>query len=801
MRIYLHIGLEQVGAARLQSIMADKRDQMLAKGVLFPRSPGPKNHTRLYMAVTDPDHIDPLRYNRGYITAEKQAKLFDEVAQGLARDIETHKPQAMILSASQLGASLARVSELERLRALLSPLSDDIRIIAHVDEQGRLLARHYGEQVLEGRAQSLDLELEMAGSSDWWDDALLDAHKIDPQKGQFLETQCPPFWLDYDRLISHWEGVFGANSVSLRPYDEALFYSSDATQEIRDAFGIEGTLGKASPDTPPKQPSAATLARGRELNALLLRVLAQEKFVLPRQLWRKFINEISLSGEETDPGSLVEVSKTFEANNKALIKAHPALTAASLKRDRAKKVWSEADPGNGYRASQYLLSFMWRIEKATHEARKTKVADLARLASTPGGAPAVAQITTAPGDVHDDGDQDGLSPLAQQLFPPLAVENFEKLQGSSFKPHNKMGMVDESQLAAAYTPMPERKLKKGSSGNVIVGCMKNEAPYIVEWVAYHRAMGVDNFLIYTNDCSDGTSEILDRLQEMGVLQHRNNDEWKGNSPQQYALNQSLNEPLIKNAEWIIHIDVDEFMNVRVGNGTLPEFLEAVDGATNVAMTWRLFGHNGVTRLSQDFVIDQFDTCAPKFCPKPHTVWGFKTMFKNIGAYEKISCHRPNKLRDNFKNKVKWVNGSGKDMTREARDGGWRSSKKSIGYDLIQLNHYALRSAESYLIKRQRGRALHVDRSIGLNYWIRMDWSDFKDVTIKRNLPRLQVEFDRLMQDDTLRHWHETGVEWHLAKAKELHGMPEFEDLYKQALEIKLNETERVAYALALDMES
>ena len=32
-------------------------------------------------------------------------------------------------------------------------------------------------------------------------------------------------------------------------------------------------------------------------------------------------------------------------------------------------------------------------------------------------------------------------------------------------------------------------------------------------------------------------------------------------------------------------------------------------------------------------------------------------------------------------------------------------------------------------------------------------------------------------------------------------MPEFRDLYEQALTIKLTETERVAYALALDMES
>ena len=331
--------------------------------------------------------------------------------------------------------------------------------------------------------------------------------------------------------------------------------------------------------------------------------------------------------------------------------------------------------------------------------------------------------------------------------------------------------------------------------------MKNEAPYILEWIAYHRAIGVDHFLIYTNDCSDGTDAVLDRLQQMGIIQHRNNDNWKGNSPQQYALNQAIKEPVIQNADWIIHIDLDEFMNVRTGNGTLDDFFAAVPDATNVAMTWRLFGHNGVTTLADDFVIEQFDTCAPKYCPKPHTVWGFKTMFRNIGAYAKISCHRPNKLARPFEKKIKWVNGSGRDMTRDAAHNGWRSSKKNVGYDLLQLNHYALRSAESFLIKRQRGRALHVDRSIGINYWIRMDWSDFRDITIKRNVPRVRAEYDRLMQDDALRRTHKAGFEWHKAKARELHRMPEFRDLYNQALQVKLNETERVAYALSLDMES
>ncbi|MEO0401715.1 MAG: glycosyltransferase family 2 protein [Pseudomonadota bacterium] len=787
MQIHLHIGLEQVGADRLQSVLALKRDQLLSKGVLYPRTPGNKNHTRLYMAVTDPGHIDPLRFNRGYIAPDKQQALHDQVADDLAKEVAQHSPDHMILSASQLGVSLVSRSELERLKAMLTPLSSDIRVIAHIDEPARLLTRVYAEQILEGRGVTLDQELDMAGTSTWWADALENMPTINPQAGVFIENQGAPFWLDYGALERHWNAVFGEGALTFRAYDPAAFAAETVTDEVRASFGIDAAIGKARAVEIAPPPAAAWLARGRMLNDLILQVLATEQRILPRKLWRSFAVDIQVDGDPIDPASLSAISKTFASRNKAIAAAHD-LPADLFKAPRAKKKWTEADPTFGFRPSQYLLGYMWQIDKATKDARNDRVADL-------------EQMNGASAPVPDTPKADGLTDTARALMPPSAVEHFEKLRTSSFAPHNKLGAVNEEELAAAYTPLPARDLPKGSSGNVIVGCMKNEAPYIIEWVAYHRAMGVDNFLIYTNGCEDGTSEILDRLQEMGVLQHRNNDEWKGNSPQQYALNQSLNEPLIKNANWIIHIDVDEFMNVRTGNGTLQDFFDAVPDATNVAMTWRLFGHNGVTDLADDFVIDQFDHCAPKFCPKPHTVWGFKTMFKNIGAYEKISCHRPNKLDPKFSKKVRWVNGSGKDMTKEVAENGWRSSKKSIGYDLLQLNHYALRSAESFLIKRQRGRALHVDRSIGINYWIRMDWSDFRDITIKRNLPRMRAEYEKLMQDAPLRGWHETGLKWHRAKADELHANPEFKDLYDQALKVKLTETERVAYALALDMES
>lgn len=783
MRIYLHIGPQHVGAPRLQQVLDDKRGQLRDKGVLVPRGPGNRNHTRLFMAVTDPDHIDPLRFNRGFITEQKQRDLRDMLAETLAREVADTQPDALILSAAQLGASLHRRSELERLRELLAPLSEDIRVIAHVDEPARLLARVYAGQVMEGRAAPLGRDLALAGGGDWWQAALDAAPQIAPRAGQFVQTQAPPFWLDFAALVRFWESVFGPGSVALRPYDAARFASVEITEEIRDAFGIGRTIGKVEPAGLPAEPSAAWLARARQLNDLILQLLAGGEHILPRPLWHSFLNEIEIGGDPIAPGSLSVVSDHFETANASLIAAHPALSAAAFRRDPPAPGWTEADPQLGYRASQYLTAFLPRIDKATRAERTAKAADLARL---DGKAPAADA---------------GPSPQARRLMPPLAVKHFDKLRNSPYAPHNRMGAVNEEELAAAYAPIGPRILPEGRSGNVIVGCMKNEAPYIVEWVAYHRAIGIDSFLIYTNDCTDGTDQILGRLQQMGVLQHRANDNWKGKSPQQHALNQSLKEPVIREADWIIHIDVDEFVNVRTGNGTLQDFFDAVPDATNVAMTWRLFGHGGVTVLRDEFVIDQFDRCAPSYCPKPHTAWGFKTMVRNIGAYGKLSCHRPNKLAEGFEAQVKWVNGSGRDMTGEAIQNGWRSSRKSIGYDLLQLNHYALRSAESFLIKRQRGRALHVDRSIGLNYWIRMDWNDARDITIKRNIPRLRAEYDRLMRDDRLRQLHRQGLDWHRAKAEELRSQPEFEDLYRQALKTKLTGTERAAWALALDMES
>lgn len=52
-----------------------------------------------------------------------------------------------------------------------------------------------------------------------------------------------------------------------------------------------------------------------------------------------------------------------------------------------------------------------------------------------------------------------------------------------------------------------------------ITCVKNEGPFLLEWVAFNRVIGVTDFLIYSNDCDDGTAELLDALATAGLVVH------------------------------------------------------------------------------------------------------------------------------------------------------------------------------------------------------------------------------------------------------------------------------------------
>jgi hypothetical protein len=343
--------------------------------------------------------------------------------------------------------------------------------------------------------------------------------------------------------------------------------------------------------------------------------------------------------------------------------------------------------------------------------------------------------------------------------------------------------------------MPELEpdtVPKGKGRRAIVTTMKNEGPFILEWLAYHRAIGFDDILVYTNDCTDGTDTMLQMLERKGLVQHRENQfRDSGLKPQHAALQASDNEPVVKAAKWVTCIDVDEFVNIKVGDGTLDALFAAVPDANMISMTWRLFGNCDVHEYEDRPITEQFLRCAPELARKPHQAWGFKTLFQNIGLYKKLGVHRPKGLNPQLWEEINWVNGSGQPLPRDMFRNAWRSTTETYGYDLVQLNHYAVRSAESFLVKRDRGRVNHVDRDQGLAYWFRMNNNAEEEVSIQSRLPMMAAELARLLADPEIAAAHAHSVACHRAKIDELRATENYASFYADLTGRRLEKLSRL----------
>lgn len=93
----------------------------------------------------------------------------------------------------------------------------------------------------------------------------------------------------------------------------------------------------------------------------------------------------------------------------------------------------------------------------------------------------------------------------------------------------------------------------------IIATARNEGLYLLEWIAYHRAIGVETILLYTNDNSDGSDELLEALARAGIIVWLKNELQPGVTAQAKAHGHALSvlpEPL--DFRWALIIDVGEF---------------------------------------------------------------------------------------------------------------------------------------------------------------------------------------------------------------------------------------------------
>jgi len=124
----------------------------------------------------------------------------------------------------------------------------------------------------------------------------------------------------------------------------------------------------------------------------------------------------------------------------------------------------------------------------------------------------------------------------------------------------------------------------------VVAILKAEEPFVDEWIAYHRLIGVDHFLLYDNDPNLPLQRLLEGYADYVTVIDwpGEREDLPGRNKQTKAYEDALRRLRHK---WVAFIDGDEFIVLRKHAG-LPQFLDEFDEVGAVSLTWHLFGPNG-----------------------------------------------------------------------------------------------------------------------------------------------------------------------------------------------------------------
>lgn len=296
---------------------------------------------------------------------------------------------------------------------------------------------------------------------------------------------------------------------------------------------------------------------------------------------------------------------------------------------------------------------------------------------------------------------------------------------------------------------------------------RNEGALLLDWIAHHRAVGFTDFLILSNDCEDGSDAMLNRLAEMGEIAHMPNPAPHDGGVQWAAMKRADKHPLLKQADWILPLDIDEFVNIHAGDGSLPALLTALPEATAIPLTWRLFGNAGIVGYRDAPVPAQFTRAAPPVLHWPWQALMFKTLFRNDGTYRKLGVHRPRNPDPERLSLARWFDGEGRALPDLYAKERLFSAPGHSHYRLAQINHYALGAMESYLLKVARGRGVHGAERLGMDYWVERNFCDVEDRSVARYAAQTAAHRARLAADPELSRLHDAAVDWRQTRIAEL----------------------------------
>lgn len=288
--------------------------------------------------------------------------------------------------------------------------------------------------------------------------------------------------------------------------------------------------------------------------------------------------------------------------------------------------------------------------------------------------------------------------------------------------------------------------------------MRNEAPFLLEWVAYHSLLGFNRIYVYTNACTDGTELMLERLQQMDVLTHVHNPMSDGLGPQESAMKDFLARLDVQELDWVLHIDADEFLNVRTGQGRVADLLAVAGDADVMALMWRPFGNNGLTRWPGGSVLETFTAtqARPRAPNAQH-----KSLFRPRSFGAAID-HMP---KEPVSDGVRLINSAGVPCAPNAlfsrHQARYRLPVENLSWENAYINHYAVRSDDIFLMKNVRGDGMgRVSQKYFLNskFYRRQNKNGGRDTSILCHKDALDARVAELMSDPVLGFLHTQSLE-------------------------------------------
>ena len=138
---------------------------------------------------------------------------------------------------------------------------------------------------------------------------------------------------------------------------------------------------------------------------------------------------------------------------------------------------------------------------------------------------------------------------------------------------------------------------------------KHENDYALDFIRYHRAVGVEHFVIFNNAFTDDNSleELLKDESDVEVIRF---------IPDARQLHQVAWGELIKynqgKTKWLALIDADQCL-VPVQTDDVRDILKNYEDFASLQLNWKAFGSSGQDKKLPGSVYERFQYCAPADC--------------------------------------------------------------------------------------------------------------------------------------------------------------------------------------------